>query len=213
MSHVLCRGVLFAALVLNAAAGRAHTLASTIVSVRMTDPDTVVITIAAEADPLIAKLEALAGAAAADPPATADHRRRRIESLFPTLLEHLDARVGGQAAETRTPGGCGRRHRAGRDAPDREGRPRATRVHLAEHVYLRRIPAGDDDREHGRGCRVASGTTNEQANQAGAIARRYQWDRGCRSLRSTGLRHPHRPQPRDGWSRRVRPATPPQRSS
>ena len=62
----------------------------------MTDPDTVVITIAAEADPLIAKLEALGGTAAADPPATADRRRRRIESLFPTLLEHLDARVAGR---------------------------------------------------------------------------------------------------------------------
>jgi hypothetical protein len=53
------------------------------------------ITIAAEADPLIAKLEALAGVSASDPPTTARERRDRIASLFPTLRAHIDARVAG----------------------------------------------------------------------------------------------------------------------
>ena len=88
-------GVVLAVLLLNAAVGQAHTLASTIVSVAMTRPDTVTITIAAEADPLIAKLEALAGIAASEPPATRDGRRARIEWLFPTLREYIDARVAG----------------------------------------------------------------------------------------------------------------------
>ena len=95
MKRALCRGVLFAVLVLNAVAGHAHTLANTIVSVRMTHPDTVTITIAADADPLIAKLEALAGVAASEPPATAASRRARIGSLFPALRAHIDARAAG----------------------------------------------------------------------------------------------------------------------
>ena len=93
MNRALGRGVLFAVLVLGATAGHAHTLASTIVSVTMTHPDLVTITIAAEADPLIAKLEALAGVSASGPLTTARERRARIESLVPTLRAHIDARV------------------------------------------------------------------------------------------------------------------------
>jgi hypothetical protein len=95
MNHALGRGVLVAVLVLGATAGHAHTLASTIVSVTMTHPNRVTITIAAEADPLIAKLEALAGVSASDPLTTARERRARIESLLPTLRAHIDARVAG----------------------------------------------------------------------------------------------------------------------
>jgi hypothetical protein len=95
MNRALGRGVVFAMLVLGATAGRAHTLASTIVSVTMTHPNRVTITIAAEADPLIAKLEALAGVSASDALTTARERRARIESLLPTLRAHMDARVAG----------------------------------------------------------------------------------------------------------------------
>jgi hypothetical protein len=89
--------VVFAVLLLSAVRGQAHTLASTIVSVSMTHPDTVTVMIAAEADPLIAKLEALAGVVASGPPASAAARRTRLESLFPTLRAHIDARVADQA--------------------------------------------------------------------------------------------------------------------
>jgi hypothetical protein len=89
-----CRGVVLA-LLLNAVVAHAHTLASTVVSVKMIHPGTVTATIAAEADPLIAKLEALAGVAAWDAPTTADGRRSRIEALFPTLRAHIDARADG----------------------------------------------------------------------------------------------------------------------
>jgi hypothetical protein len=95
MNRVLGRGVLVAVLLLGATAGHAHTLASTIVSVTMTHPNRVTITIAAEADPLIAKLEALAGVSASGPLTTARERRARIESLYPTLRAHIDARVAG----------------------------------------------------------------------------------------------------------------------
>jgi hypothetical protein len=95
MNRALGRGVLFAVLVLGATAGHAHTLASTIVSVTMTHPNRVTITIAAEADPLIAKLEALAGVSGSGPLTTARERRARIESLFPALRAHIDARVAG----------------------------------------------------------------------------------------------------------------------
>jgi hypothetical protein len=88
--------VVFTVLLLSAVKGQAHTLASTIVSVMITHPDTVTVTIAAEADPLIAKLEALAGVVASGPPASAAARRTRLESLFPTLRAHIDARVADQ---------------------------------------------------------------------------------------------------------------------
>ena len=95
MNRALGRGVLVAVLVLGATAGHAHTLASTIVSVTMTHPNRVTMTIAAEADPLITKLEALAGVSASGPLTTARERRARIESLLPTLRAHIDARVAG----------------------------------------------------------------------------------------------------------------------
>jgi hypothetical protein len=88
--------VVFAVLLLSAVTGQAHTLASTIVSVTMTHPDTVTITIAAEADPLIAKLEALAGIVPSRPPASTAERRARLESLSPTLRAHIDARAAAQ---------------------------------------------------------------------------------------------------------------------
>ena len=96
MNGALCAAVVFAVLLANAAAGRAHSLASTIVSVTMTRPGTVHVTIAAEADPLIAKLEALAGVAESGPPATSGERRARLEALFPTLRANIDARVAGE---------------------------------------------------------------------------------------------------------------------
>src|SRR4030095_3960087 len=95
MNSALGRGVLVAVLVLAATVAHAHTLASTIVSVTMTHPNRVSITIAAEADPLIAKLEALAGVSASDALTTARGPRGRIESLLPTLRAHMDARVAG----------------------------------------------------------------------------------------------------------------------
>jgi hypothetical protein len=52
------------------------------------------VTLEAEADPLIAKLEALAGAPASDS-ATSAERRARLESLWPSLRTHIDARVNG----------------------------------------------------------------------------------------------------------------------
>jgi hypothetical protein len=61
----------------------------------MTHPNRVTITIAAEADPLIVKLEALASASESGPLTTARERRARIESLFPSLRAHIDARVAG----------------------------------------------------------------------------------------------------------------------
>jgi hypothetical protein len=77
---------------LNAVATLGHTLAGTMISVAATSTGTVTVTIEAEADPLIAKLEALAGTEALDPRTSAE-RRARIESLFPTLRENIDARV------------------------------------------------------------------------------------------------------------------------
>jgi hypothetical protein len=89
--------VLLAVLLLNAVAGHSHTLAGTVVSVTMTRSNAVALSIAADADPLIAKLEALAGVAAAGSPASAAERRARLEALFPTLRAHIDARVAGEA--------------------------------------------------------------------------------------------------------------------
>jgi len=95
MNNARGRGVLFALLVLSGAAVDAHTLAGTIVSVGVSRDNEVNITIAAEADPLIAKLEALAGVSASEPPTTARDRRDRIVSMFSALRAHIDARVAG----------------------------------------------------------------------------------------------------------------------
>ena len=78
---------------LNTAAALGHTLAGTMISVAATSSGTVTITIEAEADPLIAKLETLVGKDALDPPTTNAQRRARIESLFPTLRANIDARI------------------------------------------------------------------------------------------------------------------------
>lgn len=81
-----------AALLLNTATGNAHTLAGTMISVAFNRPGIVTLTIAAEADPLIAKLEALGGVASSTA-LTNDERRARIESLFPVLRAHIDGRL------------------------------------------------------------------------------------------------------------------------
>jgi len=86
-------GLVTAAVLLNAAEGHAHTLASTIVSVIVHRPGIVTITIAAEADPLIAKLETLAGIPLSRTAVTNTDRRARLESLFPTLHANIDARI------------------------------------------------------------------------------------------------------------------------
>jgi hypothetical protein len=57
------------------------------------------VTVEAEADALIEKLEALAGVLASSPPVTNTDRRARLESLFPTLRAHIDVRVGGTPLE------------------------------------------------------------------------------------------------------------------
>lgn len=82
-----------------AAQARAHTLATTTVSIVETRAGLVGVTIEAEADALIAKLEALGGAVVSDPPVTNTHRRTRLESLFPTLRSHIDVRVDGAPLE------------------------------------------------------------------------------------------------------------------
>jgi hypothetical protein len=93
MNRACHRGIVFALLGLSGATGHAHTLAGTIVSVTPGRDNEVNITIAAEADPLIAKLETLAAVSAPDRPTTARDRRDRIAWLFATLRAHIDARV------------------------------------------------------------------------------------------------------------------------
>lgn len=73
-----------------------HALASTIVSVAETRPGLIEVTVEAEADALIAKLETLSGAPASQPPATREERLTRLESLWPSLRAHIDARMNGQ---------------------------------------------------------------------------------------------------------------------
>lgn len=89
-------GVVFAAVLGGAIPVHTHSLANTIVSVTMTPHLMVDVTIAAEADPLIAKLETLGGRSASEAPATSAERRARLESLVPTLRAHIDARVAGE---------------------------------------------------------------------------------------------------------------------
>jgi hypothetical protein len=83
------------AVLLTAVTGHAHTLAGTIIAVTTPTPGIVTIAIEAEADPLIAKLEALAGVPASSP-STSDERHLRIHSLFPTLRANIDARIAGE---------------------------------------------------------------------------------------------------------------------
>ena len=86
---------MLAVLLLNAATVAAHTLAGTIVSVVLNRPGIVTVTIAAEADPLIAKLEAL-GDVMSETPTNKVERRARLESLLPLLLANIDGRLGGK---------------------------------------------------------------------------------------------------------------------
>ena len=85
-----------AVLLVNAATTHGHTLAGTIISVSVSRPEIVTITIAAEADPLITKLEALAGTSTSDSAMTSAARRARIVSLLPTLLANVEASIGRQ---------------------------------------------------------------------------------------------------------------------
>lgn len=85
-----------AVLLVNAATTHGHTLAGTMISVSVSRPEIVTITIAAEADPLITKLEALAGTSTADSVMTSAARRARIVSLLPTLLANVEASIGRQ---------------------------------------------------------------------------------------------------------------------
>jgi hydrogenase/urease accessory protein HupE len=75
----------------------AHPLATTTVSLAPGDRGTVDIAIAAEADPLIAKLEALALAGIADSSieATREGRQARLIDLSQTLISHIDLRADG----------------------------------------------------------------------------------------------------------------------
>jgi hypothetical protein len=99
MNRVARVELLAGALLLNAAAGHAHSLAGTTVRVTIPHPRIVAVTIAAEADPLIAKLETLAGAGGSHPSPTIGERRARLESLFATLRSNIDARVGATPLE------------------------------------------------------------------------------------------------------------------
>jgi hypothetical protein len=85
--------LLVATVLLCASGARAHTLAGTTVTLTVAQPRTVTVMIAAEADPLIAKLETLADADQSHPPVASDDRRVRLVSLFPTLRENIDARI------------------------------------------------------------------------------------------------------------------------
>ena len=71
----------------------AHPLATTTVTITATGPDALDISIGADADPLIEKLEALAGLPASAPRRTNDDRTSRLRELGATLLTHIDLRV------------------------------------------------------------------------------------------------------------------------
>jgi hypothetical protein len=83
------------AVLLGTVSANAHTLAGTLISVAAVRAGVVTITIAAEADPLIAKLEALAGVPSSEALTTSADRRARLESLLPTLRANIDAQIAG----------------------------------------------------------------------------------------------------------------------
>jgi hypothetical protein len=95
MSRLLSAVFVIATLLLHVTRVNAHVLAGTIVSVALSRPDSVTVTIEAEADPLISKLEALGGVTS-NTPLTQDERRARLESLFPVLRAHIDGRLSGR---------------------------------------------------------------------------------------------------------------------
>jgi len=70
----------------------AHPLATTTVSLTLQRDGVIDVTIAAEADPLIAKLEALSGVESSP---TSMTRAARLELLATTLLDHIDLRADG----------------------------------------------------------------------------------------------------------------------
>lgn len=92
--RTLQRAAIVLALLSFAASSHAHALATTTVSIVETRAGLIEVTIEAEADALIAKLEALAGIPGTIP-ATMAARREALESLIPTLQAHIDARVNG----------------------------------------------------------------------------------------------------------------------
>jgi hypothetical protein len=94
-ANTVCRLLaITGALLATAAPAGAHPLATTTVSMTATDAGIVTLTLSADADALIARLEALAEGPASRQRAlayqTAAERRARIESLFPTLAENVD---------------------------------------------------------------------------------------------------------------------------
>jgi hypothetical protein len=95
-----CRAlVIVLACLSSATQAGAHRLATTTVSVVETRPGLIDVTVEAEADALIEKLEALAGVLVSNPPVTNTDRRARLESLFPTLRAHIEVRVSGTPLE------------------------------------------------------------------------------------------------------------------
>ena len=93
-ADAVCRALaVIAAVVSLAAPAAAHPLATTTVSIVASESGTLNLTIAADADALIARLEALAGAPVSLTRTAAD-RRARIESLSSTLVAHIELRSG-----------------------------------------------------------------------------------------------------------------------
>ena len=92
--------VVIAVVLATAAPAAAHPLATTTVSIASTERGIVTVTIAADADALIAKLEALAGEPVSQP-RTSEERRARIEFLFSTLAAHIEVRADETPLEPR----------------------------------------------------------------------------------------------------------------
>jgi hypothetical protein len=98
MIRVVQRAAIVLVVLALAAPARGHALATTTVSVIETRAGLIDVTLEAEADALIAKLEALSGTSASNT-TTIEQRRARLESLFPMLRAHIDARVSGTPLE------------------------------------------------------------------------------------------------------------------
>jgi hydrogenase/urease accessory protein HupE len=93
-ADAVCRALaVVAAVVTFAAPVAAHPLATATVSIVASGTGTLNLTIAADADALIARLEALAGSPVSLTRTSAE-RRARIESLSSTLVAHIELRSG-----------------------------------------------------------------------------------------------------------------------
>jgi hypothetical protein len=93
MTLAMCRTLVIAAMLVPIAVPTAaHPLATTTVSIATTGRGIVTLSIAADADALIAKLETLAGEPVSQQ-RTSEERRARIESLFSTLAVHIELRA------------------------------------------------------------------------------------------------------------------------